>query len=373
MDLARRDRRAAEQALSELSLEQQLAVVSETPLGQRARTLELTPQPEQIIPLLPDAELCFLAKAEGLYDASWILEHATPRQLVASLDLDAWKGLTVDSDAIGAWLAALAEAGETPLLRAAHSLDPELLVLHLRERVDVVLTHKDDEWQPPPGAQTLEGQFYLLPKKEGDDLETLRTLLDALFRNDYWLYFRLLQGVVWELPSELEEWALRWRTGRLEDLGFPSWDESMQIYGYLRPEKLAELGEQGDALDVRAFDLPVWISELPTLRDARHALFRAVADLDEEERQSFFYAFIGVANKLAVADRMALAEPETLPKALEKAAGVISLGLEYVASERELPLAEVLRRASLSRLFRVGASLDPSVLHGEVEPRDQSI
>jgi hypothetical protein len=39
-------------------------------------------------------------------------------------------------------------------------------------------------------------------------------LLRTLFEEDYWTYFRLMQGALWELASDTEEWALRWRSGR---------------------------------------------------------------------------------------------------------------------------------------------------------------
>jgi hypothetical protein len=355
--LARQDKRAAEDAVASLSLDEQVFVVCDTPVALRARMLALTPAPEEVIPLLPEAELCFTAKAVGLSDAGWILEHATPGQLVASFDLDGWKGLEPDRAGLRGWLAVLAEAGEETLLRAAQALDPELIVLMLRDRVQVVLDPKDDEWQPPPGAQTLEGQFYLIPNHPGDDLEDIIKLLRSLFVQDYWLYFRMLQGVIWELEWDLEEWALRWRTGRLEDLGFPSWDEAMRIYGFVRPEDRDRIPEEEGALDIEAWRLPVFLPDLPATIGESHSVFRAAAELSEEERRGFFYAFVAIANKVAVADRMPLGDAETLPKAIQAAAEVVSEGLEHVATTNGIGLTDALRRVGLDRLFRVGASL----------------
>lgn len=355
--LAREDKRAAEQVLAALPLDDQAVLVCSAPVALRGRLLELTPAPEEVIPLLPEAELCFTVRALGLWDAGWILEHATPGQLVASIDLDAWQGLQPDRRSMRDWLAALSEAGDPTLLRAARALDPETLVLMLRDRMRVVLDPKDDDWQPPPGAQTLEGQFYLMSRQPGDDLADVVKLLRALFEQDYWLYFRLLQGVSWELQSDLEEWALRWRTGRLEDLGFPSWDEAMRIYGFVRPADRDRIPDDERPLDVEAWNLPVFLPELPATVSEAHSVFRAAAELDDEERRGFFYAFVAIANKVAVADRMPLGDADTLPEAIGVAAGVVSQGLEHVATANGLSLTDTLRRVSLERLFRIGASL----------------
>jgi len=359
LKLARKDKRAAEARLAELAPAEQVAVVCEAPLASRAGILELFDHPEQIIPLIPEAELCFTVKAVGLVDGSWILEHATDTQLVAAADLDGWKGITPNVENLGGWLENYAEAGEATLLRAGQAIDAELWVLYLRERIFVEIKPNDDEsWQPPVGAQTLDGQIYFVARGQSDDLAAIARLLHTLFASDYWLYFRILQGVMWEMQSDLEEWAIRWRTGRLEDLGFPSWDEAMRIYGFIRPDQCAKLPDRDASLDVPGWDLPIWMPQLPVAHDAKHALFRAAAELDSEQRRSFFYAFIALANKVAVADGMALGEIETLPTAIDKVAKLASDGLEFVAREQDLEWVGVMRRASVERLFRVGANLD---------------
>ena len=357
--LARRDRNAARREIALLPVEDQVALVCEAPLPARREILDLLPTPEAVIPALPEAELCFTAKAIGLADSAWLLAHATPEQLVACVDLDAWSSLDLvpDRARLGAWMSAFADAGETALLAAAASLDPELLVLWLRDRIEVWLKTNEDDWEPPPGAQSLDGQFFYRARKAGDDLEDLRMLLDALFREDYWTYFRMLQGVTWELETETEEWALRWRTGRLLDLGFPSWEEAMAIYGVLPARSLAELPEVAPVLEEGDWRPPIWLPRLPVSSASAHALFRALAALGEAERQPYLLGFLSLANRIAVADRLPLGDAESIPVAVEKAAELVSRGLEHVATERGLAVSEVLRRTSLERLFRVGFTL----------------
>ena len=84
-----------------------------------------------------------------------------------------------------------------------------------------------------------------------------------------------------------------------------------------------------------------------------------IAALEDEERRTAFHALVALANKIAVADRMALSDAESTPRAIEKAARFASGGLEFLAREHGLDPIEVLRRTPLDRVFRVGANLEP--------------
>jgi hypothetical protein len=343
--------------MASLSVAEQTALVCEAPVSRRSELIELAPEPERLIPALPPAELCFTAKAVGLRDAGWLMEHATAEQIAACLDLDTWRDFEADRSKLDEWLEAFAEAGDETLLRSTRAMDLELLVLHMKSRIGVVLKPGDEGWEPPERARTLDGQFYFFALREKDDLAEVESLLRTLFQNDYWVYFRLLQGVIWELVPETEEWALRWRTGRLQDLGFPTWEESMRIYGFLRPEALRLLPEGDRFLEVGEWPLPIWMPDLPVAAHAERSIFRAMAELSEAERRPHLYAFLALANRIAVAERMPLGDAETIPRAIERAAEVTSCGLDYLSRENALDPAEVLRRVTFERLFRVGHNL----------------
>jgi hypothetical protein len=360
LDIARTDPVAATRALAELPLEQQVAVVCSAPIARRAELLNLVPFPEKVIPEIPEAEICFTAKAIGLADAAWLLEYATPEQIVACVDLDGWTGLEPDRAALDAWFDALAETTADSFVRAVRALDPEVLVLCLRDQILVVQKPDEKEgWDPPEGSQTLDGQFYFAARAEDDDLATVVRMLRGLFEQDYWTYFRMMQGAIWELDSANEEWALRWRTGRLEDLGFPPWHEAMSIYGFIDVDERAAIPEGIRPLDVGEWHLPLWIPSLPTEADSRHLIFRTIPLLEDSERRSAFYAFVAIANKVAVADQMKLSDAEFAPRAIDKAAHFISAGLDHIASAHRMEAVEVVRRVSMERLFRIGANLDP--------------
>jgi uncharacterized protein DUF6178 len=355
--LARTDRRAATQALAALPLDEQVAVVCQAPAARRAELLELVPHPEQVIPALPEAELVFAVKAIGRADSAWLLAHATDDQVRACLDLDAWRDFAPSPDAIGEWIATFAEADDDTLLRATAALDPELLMLWMHDRVEVHHNASADPgWQPPRGGATIDGVYYLVSLRANEDFEVMTRLLALLFESDQPAYFRLLQAVQWEHASDNEEHALRWRNGRLADLGFPTWEEAAGIYAFPRREEIEKLPESAPSVD--EWHLPVFVPELPTAADAELPLFRAAAALDDDGRRRFFYAFLALANQVAVADRLPLGDAESIPRAIDKAARIASAGLDRLAERHARPAVDVLRRVPLVRLFRIGAHLD---------------
>jgi hypothetical protein len=124
-------------------------------------------------------------------------------------------------------------------------------------------------------------------------------------------------------------------------------------------DERAAIPEGEHPLDVGEWHLPLYIPQLPSAADSSALIFQTIPLLEDSERRSAFYAFVAIANKLAVADRMKLSDAEFAPRAIEKTAHFISGGLAHIASAHGIEAVDVLRRVSLERLFRVGANLDP--------------
>jgi hypothetical protein len=132
----------------------------------------------------------------------------------------------------------------------------------------------------------------------------------------------------------------------------------MRIYRFLDPEARRALPAEAPPL-LAEWPLPVWMPQLPEASGPGARVFRAIAELDEPERRAAFYEFVALANRIAVADRLPLGDAESTPAAIAKAARFASAGLAYLAEEHGLRDVDLVRRAGLEHLFRVGANLDP--------------
>ena len=118
-------------------------------------------------------------------------------------------------------------------------------------------------------------------------------------------------------------------------------------------EKVADwVAPSGDAL-VETSDLP---------RQLRGTLLaETLAKLGPQRAADVLGYVLSVANSLAVADELPLAERESVPRALEKAVRGIDTGLRELARARSLAPEQILDRTAPLDLFRVGATVDPTL------------
>lgn len=349
--LGRRDRAAARRALQALSPRDQARACSELRAEVRSEFLMLCDSPERVVPLLPEADLAHAIRAGGMNEAGWLLELATAEQMVACFDLDCWDGYELVPARLHEWMDALIEAGRPTLVRALQATDLELWLLALRGETRITIVGKEDE--RPDGAFSPDGVVYF-DVPEGVSPHRVHETMHAAFDGDQPLYWRLVYGLLFEAPAEVEEYALRWRVNRLQDLGFPEREQAMRVYRSLRPESAAvEAGAPHASGLVRSFELP---------KQLRGSLLgEALSELPARAAAEALGYVLGVANSIAVADRLPLSDPDSVPRALEKAVRGIDAGLRELSRIQGRAPHEVLELTPPLDLFRAGATLLPDL------------
>ena len=345
---ARTDRKAARAQLRGVSPEALASACQDLRPEARNEFLMLVDHPEHVVPHLPDAELCFTIRAGGMSEAAWLLEMATPRQRQACVDLDVWQGAELTHERALEWVDALIEAGREVLVRGIEQLDPEFWILSLKRMADVVVIGREDE--RPEGFFTEDGVVYFRAHAD-EDFARVKEIMQTAFSESQPYYWNMVHGMLFELPTECEEYALRWRTGRLADLGFPERDWAMRVY---RPLEL----DQVETVDVtRAHEGEVHAlvarSDLP--RQLRGSLVgEALTRLPGDRAGDVLGYILGVANCLAVADGLSLSDAESIPHALDKAVSGIDQGLREVCRARDQAPEVVIETTRPLDLFRVG-------------------
>ncbi len=358
LKLARSDRAAARARLRGLAAEELASACQDLRPGARGEYLLLLDHPEEVVPLLPPAELAATIVESGMSEGAWLLEIATSEQRVACFDLDCWDAHEVEPGRILSWIDALVEAGRPTLVKALHELDLELWLIALAHSTDVCVIGKEDE--APPGWFTEDGVCYFLPRSD-EAFARVAEIARTSFHEAQPLYWQLVYGLLFESPAECQEFALKWRTARLGDLGFPDREFAMQAYKPLPLEEAPVLeAGSGAANEARAV---VPARGLP--QQLRGSLVGdALAQLGPERAADVLGYVLAVANTVAVAERLRLSDPDSIPRATEKAVRGIDRGLRELAKLRQQAPADVLDCTRPLDLFRIGATLDPA-LHPE--------
>ncbi|MFQ5697371.1 MAG: DUF6178 family protein [Myxococcota bacterium] len=349
--LARASRAAAVRKLRGLDPESQARACLELRPEVRSEFLMLLDHPEQVVPLFPDPAVCMTVRASGMEAGAWLLEMATPEQRQTCFDLDCWSGPSLQLSRVGEWVDALLEVGPETVARAVGETDLELWILMLRDQASLQVLAKEEV--PPLGALTVDGVVYFIPR-EGVDPSRVEKVARALVAHapaDYW---RWVYGVLFESPTELEEQALRWRSGRLADLGFPEREQALGVYARLRPDDAPvwELGEPGSAV-VPSGSIP------RQLEGSR--VGEALQRLPPDAASAVLRRILALTNAVAVADDLVLSEANAIPKALEKAVRGVDAGLLEAARVQDRPLEEILVTTLPFDLFRIGATGDPTL------------
>ncbi|MBW2280166.1 MAG: hypothetical protein JRG76_16710 [Deltaproteobacteria bacterium] len=321
----------------------------------REEILALVERPEEVVPLINEVELVSTLRATGLADAGWLLEFASPEQRVACIDLDCWRDTRLSLHRVGEWLDALTEAGPHVLAAALDEFDPELWVLLMQELADFAVLSADAE---PPDGLTEDGMVWYYPHQEGQETR-LSEILRIAFSEAPERYWQMIYGAIYESGAESQEFALRWHRARLNDLGFPDRDRALRLYAPLRVSDAPVF----DSGPLAAESGVATTSQLP--RRLRGTLIgRALAELPPDRAAEMLGYVLAVGNAVAIADRLPLADPETVEQSLRKAVRGVDRGLRALTTSRRQTPGQVLDRVAPFDLFRIGVGLDPELRLG---------
>ncbi|HEY7725013.1 MAG TPA: DUF6178 family protein [Anaeromyxobacteraceae bacterium] len=304
------------------------------------------PDPGARVRSLPADELYFAVREVGLADAGDLVRLASPGQFRTFLDLECWKKDRLEPARALPWLAAARgradreEAAERAWRRKLEALDVELLELVL---LGVFRVHDLESWPDPPAhwLRTPDGQFAVEFLVEGAEHETAQHLLDDLVAADPFQAARFLSALRWELPSELEETALRWRAGRLQDLGHPPLEEALSWFASPRPPAAPAPPDRTPGL----------------LRGPRRpgSYLEGAADaLPPGAREALDPQLAAAANAVLVADGVDVSDPEAVRAAARAARTLVELGLEAASGGDVLAAAAALASTPVKALFQRG-------------------
>jgi hypothetical protein len=334
---------------------------------------------EEVLQSLQAPTFYRLMKRAGWDQSYDLLQYATPAQIQTFIDFDCWKRDRILTDDLEKWLGALvSESDDAHFKRVCRELDPEILAIFFKSHLHVEMT--DDQQRPPDHLEgevevTPDGSYAIVYPDDEDKATLLRMLLDRLYHVDRVLAWTLLEAVRWELMSQMEETAYRWRNKRIEEYGFVSRDEAVEIYQYVEPVDYRERIES-EGSDVEADVDPPQRLGLPEVFqqefDEEFFLFRAVRPiLDEEKLKRVLFEIRAVLNRAIVADGVEPGEIEAAGEVVRRTLGYASLGLQFLSRDDVERARDYVLEVPIKQIFRVGYSLTSKLQHKIESLRDR--
>jgi hypothetical protein len=313
----------------------------------RLEALVEVPNAARLVRSMPAEDLYLVISDVGLADSTELVRLASPAQFRTFVDLAGWKGDRGDVDEVIRWLRAARGGSAEDFLEKLHQLDFELLTLVLQAGLVVHDRESDPDIDPSDVMlETPDGKYAVEMKLQGPSAFALREITTSLVAENPLQASQLLEAIRWELPSELEETAYRFRTGRLQDLGFPPLEEALGLFTFVDPDRergsFETLGE-GEAR-LRA------VERVDYLAAAVQGLMDAERDTLEEELRY-------LVNSAMVAEGSEPGDLAAQRRTTETTGDYLSLGFERLTRGNPQQAADLVRHQSLKLIFQIGFSL----------------
>ena len=335
-------------------------ILQSTPAG-RARAIIDSDHTQEILEDLSAQEAYMIIKEAWGTDSQILLQYVPPETVCHCIDMDCWQGDTLSVEGILDWLWEIYNASVETLQDALQTIDLDLIILLYQTCIDVVQVVPTDEGISDlldAGYESFDDIYYFMFREEGEKTSLLKDMLSLLFTHFQSVYYSIMEGVIWEMRSSVEESLYERRSLRLMEMGFPPPDEATSIYRRVRPEKLLGSGiitSKVPIVDKGRDLLPALY--LDHLAQGTSLLSSSLGEASSGERERFTYEMIYLANKVVMADYRPLNEVDTLRASIEKASAVTSLGLAAAMREGGRTAREVIETMNAETLFSLGFNL----------------
>ncbi len=328
------------------------------PKEQRASSIIDSPNCEEILQHIPVQDAYMIIKESFGGDSQFLLPYVKPERIVTFIDIDCWKGDNPSIEGLFNWLNELVNAADDTLMDALNVLDLELLILLFYPYLKVTVTSPTDDnisQLAEAGYETFDNSYFFRFSEDTEETKLLRFILDRAFIYNQDMYFRILEGVRWELPATLEETAFHHRSIRLTELGFPPPEEASGIYSRIPTKKIISSGLRTDQIPVIREEEKFF---LPALYDEQISgsslLISAMAEADPETVENFSFELMYLANKVIMADYKPLNDIGSLRTSAEKAAALTSLGLSVAMRNKGEDAPGILKTMTAETFFSLG-------------------
>ncbi len=351
------DPRKAENALNELSIEDQARCFMMYSGKERQNLLLLSHNAFGLIQILPDEEIYHTVKEIGPADAYPMLSVLSSAQVQFFFDMEWWGGDKFLPERAWQWFEWMDHGNDNHLLEWFETEEFEQKIMFLQAFIKVYKRDESTDQYEGVGDKppwTPDGVYDLFFINE-DSSGLFKRIFIHLYNTNAELFRALMEGVIWYPITQTVEKAYQWRLSRTSDRGLPDFEEAYTVYSKLDVSSLSENPPSPEDFEVD----PARKTLAPTypLFEADPASFlgQCLSRLKDVSRfDAICWELVMLANKVIVADGLDLGSVEARRSTLKKVLGYINIGLELGAGG-DLELGEkLLTRTWMQSLFQVG-------------------
>lgn len=317
---------------------------------------------------LDPIEFYDLYHAVGPADAMALVEYAAPEQVQTCLDLDIWRDDQMRDEHLAPWVEQLLAVPDEKFAEFWRELDPEVLALYLSRNIRLYMAEdKNDEVDIPDNespniAQTPDFTYWIAYPEDADKAELLRQLVEKLYAvlgiEKAW---SSLEAMHFEMGSDLEEQAYRFRTERIREYGYMPRHEAAALFANV------DVSAETDSIR-KEIQADLYVQAYPSTSK----LDAALAALDSTAAENCYFArilakigaseslktqLLSIAQQVATFDGFQPHETQGFEDSMLLAVATINLGLEYASELDDEVAMRILNHVALKRLFRLGYSL----------------
>lgn len=318
------------------------------------------PQPDRVMSYLPVEDAYRLIKQIGETDAVELFELATDEQVQGVFDFECWDKDRFNDKSAVHWFRVMNAVSDEVFESRIRELDFQFVVLFFKRRMAV--ERFDEIWD---GDLPSDPKHYMPPDRrhlitylgKPDEIGLTHEVTQRIFRLDHDMYYRIIEAVYWESPTELEEWTYQDRAGRMADRGFPEYFSAIEIFSPVNPDLFkpaakAAMTGMADGDDAEA-------SRTRYLQRYEHQdtfLHRMLAR-DFPGRDEAVIEVAGIVNMVSVGERISFADAEALRRVVVSVDGYLNIGLEHVTGGDEGEAVRTLSSVRLADVYRIGRGL----------------
>lgn len=328
------------------------------------------PNAPAIVERMDSVSLFRLIKAAGFDQGVDLIPYATPQQVQTFVDFDVWRRDRMITERFHRWLDAVIDGMDSKRFKVVmRDLDSEVIALYVKQGlvVEPIEEGQIPEHMPMHTERSPDGVYAIAYPEDETYATVLRKLIKRLYEEDRVLAWTLLEAARWELASEMEEFAYRWRQGRLEEEGFVPREEAMAVYRPLDPAKLREGFEDKTHHIKTRLNTPRTIN-VPSVITSEFAGEYYILEMldkvqDDQAVHELVFELTNLCNRTMIADGIEPGELDSGRQVIRRTLGYISVGLMFVSQGDDEQAIAALDALALRDLLRAGYTMASRLQH----------